>query len=152
MFVSWCAFRCFAWIYLYEGVGSPGTRVTDSCKLPCGCWELNTGPLEEQPALLNAEPFLQPNIKDLYVLPLLPWGYVLCQTAPPPPPAIWFWYLGYKGKVQAGQDTKSINRWLLAVNIGIYFQISKPVILADGRCWQEDSVQARFYIIRLRPD
>ena len=34
--------------------------VTDSCKLPSGCWELNPGPLEEQPVLSTAEPPLQP--------------------------------------------------------------------------------------------
>jgi hypothetical protein len=22
--------------------------ITDGCELPCGCWELNSGPLEEQ--------------------------------------------------------------------------------------------------------
>jgi hypothetical protein len=27
---------------------------------PCGCWELNSGPLEEQPVLLTTEPSLQP--------------------------------------------------------------------------------------------
>jgi hypothetical protein len=26
----------------------PETAVIDSCELPCGCWELNLGPLEEQ--------------------------------------------------------------------------------------------------------
>jgi hypothetical protein len=30
--------------------------------MPCGCWELNPGPLEEQPVLLSAEPSLQPLI------------------------------------------------------------------------------------------
>ena len=28
--------------------------------LPCGCWELNSGPLEEQSVLLTAKPSLQP--------------------------------------------------------------------------------------------
>jgi hypothetical protein len=28
-------------------------------ELPCGCWELNTGPLEEQAVLMTAEPSLQ---------------------------------------------------------------------------------------------
>jgi len=27
---------------------------------PCGCWELNSGPLEEQTVLLTSEPSLQP--------------------------------------------------------------------------------------------
>lgn len=30
-----------------EGIGSPGTKVTDSCELPYGSWELNPGPIEE---------------------------------------------------------------------------------------------------------
>ena len=38
---------------LCEGVGSPRTRIIHSCELPCGCWELNPGPLEEQPMLIN---------------------------------------------------------------------------------------------------
>ena len=29
---------------------------------PCGCWELNSGPLEEQSMLLPTEPSLQPAI------------------------------------------------------------------------------------------
>jgi hypothetical protein len=34
--------------------------IIDSCETPCGCWELNSGPLEEQSVLLTAEPSLQP--------------------------------------------------------------------------------------------
>ena len=34
--------------------------IIDSCKPTCGCWELNSGSLEEQPALLTSEPSLQP--------------------------------------------------------------------------------------------
>jgi hypothetical protein len=37
-------------------------EVTDSCEPPCGCWELNPGPLEEQPVVLTIEPSLQLNI------------------------------------------------------------------------------------------
>ena len=33
--------------------------MTDGSDPPCGCWELNSEPLEEQPVLLNAEPPLQ---------------------------------------------------------------------------------------------
>jgi E3 ubiquitin-protein ligase NEDD4 len=36
-----------------EGAGSPGNGVTDSCELPCGCWELIMGPMEERPVLLT---------------------------------------------------------------------------------------------------
>jgi hypothetical protein len=34
--------------------------ITDGCERPCGFWDLNSGPLEEQSVLLTAEPFLQP--------------------------------------------------------------------------------------------
>lgn len=34
-----------------EGTGSIGTGIMNGCKLPCGCWELNTGPLPDQSAL-----------------------------------------------------------------------------------------------------
>ena len=34
--------------------------ITDGCEPPCGCWELNSGPLEEQAMLLTSEPSLQP--------------------------------------------------------------------------------------------
>jgi hypothetical protein len=30
--------------------------VMDGCEPPCGCWDLNSGPLEEQLVLLTAEP------------------------------------------------------------------------------------------------
>jgi hypothetical protein len=30
--------------------------VTDNCELPCGCWELNLGPLDEQSVFLTVEP------------------------------------------------------------------------------------------------
>ena len=33
--------------------------IIDSCELPCGCWELNSGPLEKQPVFLSTEPSLQ---------------------------------------------------------------------------------------------
>jgi hypothetical protein len=33
---------------------------TDGCEPPCGCWKLNSGPLEEQLVLLTTEPSLQP--------------------------------------------------------------------------------------------
>lgn len=44
-----------------EGCGGGGaTGAIDGRELPCGFWESNLGPLEEQPTLLTAEPFLQP--------------------------------------------------------------------------------------------
>jgi hypothetical protein len=38
--------------------------ITDGCEPPCGYWELNSGPLEEQPMLLTAEPSLQAQINN----------------------------------------------------------------------------------------
>ena len=35
--------------------------ITDSCKLPCGCWELKPGPLEEQSVFLTTEPSSSPD-------------------------------------------------------------------------------------------
>jgi hypothetical protein len=32
----------------------------DGCEPPCGCWDLNSGPLEEQLVLLTTEPSHQP--------------------------------------------------------------------------------------------
>jgi hypothetical protein len=37
--------------------------IMDGCELPCGCWDLNSGPSEEQSVLLTAEPSLQPPVK-----------------------------------------------------------------------------------------
>jgi hypothetical protein len=34
--------------------------ITDGCEPPCGCWDLNSGPSEEQSALLTTEPSRQP--------------------------------------------------------------------------------------------
>jgi hypothetical protein len=33
---------------------------SDRCESPCGCWDLNTGTLEDQPMILTTEPSLQP--------------------------------------------------------------------------------------------
>jgi len=41
---------------------SPGKRVIGGCELLGGCRESNSGPLEEQPVLLTAEPSLQLDI------------------------------------------------------------------------------------------
>jgi hypothetical protein len=51
-----CALVFCLHIYLNEGIGSPGTGVTGSRELPCGCWELNASTLEQQPVILTAEP------------------------------------------------------------------------------------------------
>jgi hypothetical protein len=43
-----------------RGHWNSGTGVTDSSELPCGYWELNSGPPEEQPVLLIPEPQARP--------------------------------------------------------------------------------------------
>lgn len=40
---------------LEKSMGSPKTGVRDSFEPPCGCQELNLGPVREQPVLLNTE-------------------------------------------------------------------------------------------------
>jgi hypothetical protein len=40
--------------------------IMDGCEPPCGCWDLNSGPSEEQSVLLTAEPSLQPPYNNLY--------------------------------------------------------------------------------------
>jgi hypothetical protein len=40
--------------------------ITDGCEPPRGCWELSSGPLEEQSELLIAKPSLQPNFRNSY--------------------------------------------------------------------------------------
>ena len=38
----------------------------DGCEPSCGCWELNSGPLEEQTVLSTSEPSLQPPLNGSY--------------------------------------------------------------------------------------
>jgi hypothetical protein len=56
--VHWC-FVCI-YVCLCEDARSPGTIIFVCCELPCGCWELNPGPLKEQPVLLTVEPSISP--------------------------------------------------------------------------------------------
>jgi hypothetical protein len=39
--------------------------VTGGCEPPCGCWDLNSGPLEEQSGALTLEPSHQPSFSIL---------------------------------------------------------------------------------------
>jgi hypothetical protein len=55
----------FIYYYMYvhcSYLQTPQKRVpdliADGCEPPCGCWDLNSGPSEEQSALLTAEPSL----------------------------------------------------------------------------------------------
>jgi hypothetical protein len=56
---------CAPWVQCLgkpeEGVTSPETRVTNSCKQPQGCWELNLGSQPELQVLLTTELSLQPD-------------------------------------------------------------------------------------------
>jgi hypothetical protein len=45
-----------------RGIRAPGTGTTDNYELPCECWDLNLGPLGEQPVLLTTEPSLQSRV------------------------------------------------------------------------------------------
>jgi hypothetical protein len=61
-----CASVLWLHVCLCEGARSPGTGVTGWWKLPCGCWELNLGPLEEQSVLLTTELSFQPLDPTIY--------------------------------------------------------------------------------------
>jgi hypothetical protein len=39
-------FLCMYFCTPEGGIGFHGTEVIEGCKLPCGCWELNPGPVE----------------------------------------------------------------------------------------------------------
>lgn len=54
-----CICFWFPWRW-EEGIGTPGTLVTDGCELPFRCWELNPGPWWEHQVPLTSEPSLQP--------------------------------------------------------------------------------------------
>jgi hypothetical protein len=41
-----------------RGIESLGNRVTQTCELPYGCWEVNLSPLQEKQVLLTVEPSL----------------------------------------------------------------------------------------------
>lgn len=43
-----------------EGIGCPGAGVTDDCKLPHGCWELNQGSLQNSHCSLGLSPLSRP--------------------------------------------------------------------------------------------
>ena len=54
--------------------------ITDGCEPPCGCWELNSGPSEEQAMLLTTEPSPQPTIQFLFSSDFLSSLSVMCCT------------------------------------------------------------------------
>jgi len=42
--------------------------ITDGCEPPCGFWELNSEPLEEQSVLLTTEPSLQSKVQGCFFM------------------------------------------------------------------------------------
>ena len=55
----------YTWIhcsYLHTLQKKASNLIIDGCEPPCGCWDLNSGTLEEQSVLLTTEPSLQPQI------------------------------------------------------------------------------------------
>lgn len=57
---AWCLGRS------EEGIGSPGIEVTQGRELPCGSWEKDLGPVQEQSMILSVEASLQQ--QDLFLL------------------------------------------------------------------------------------
>jgi E3 ubiquitin-protein ligase NEDD4 len=46
-------------VFRHTRKGHSSYPITDGCEPPCRCWELNSGPLEEQLVLLTADTSLQ---------------------------------------------------------------------------------------------
>jgi hypothetical protein len=57
LYFMYVSILSLSWDTPEEKVSDP---MTDGCELSCGCWELNSGPLEEQSVLLITEPSVQP--------------------------------------------------------------------------------------------
>jgi hypothetical protein len=53
-------FICYVYSILSACIPTEQKRapdlIIDGCEPPYGCWELNSGPLEEQPVLITFEP------------------------------------------------------------------------------------------------
>jgi hypothetical protein len=49
-------------VFIYTHKKRASDPITDGYEPPCGCGELNSGPLKEQTVLFNAEPSLKPFI------------------------------------------------------------------------------------------
>jgi hypothetical protein len=57
LFCSRCMSTLSAYTPIHQKTASD--HIIDVCKPPCGCCELNSGPLEKQTVLLTAKPSLQ---------------------------------------------------------------------------------------------
>jgi hypothetical protein len=58
LFISCCEHSLC--LQTHQKTASDLIVATMVCEPPCGCWELNSGPLEEQLVLLTTKPSLQP--------------------------------------------------------------------------------------------
>jgi hypothetical protein len=68
--------------------------ITDGCESPCGCWELNSGPQEEQPVHLTTALSLQLHIAFVWLVLLVFFGSSLRPHLPCTPLAPLAW--GYE--------------------------------------------------------
>lgn len=59
------------------GFRSPRTDITNSCKLLCGCWELNLGFLRKSEVILNTKPFLHPPPTFIMYMFMVAYGMLL---------------------------------------------------------------------------
>jgi len=71
----------FIYIFFQTHQKRASDPITDGCEPPCGCWESNSGPLEEQSVLLTAKPALQPQAILFFFLKVLNASVVLMPTA-----------------------------------------------------------------------
>lgn len=62
-----CLYVCLYTMYIEpeEAIRALGTGVEDGFELPFGCWELTTGPMQEQTVLLTIEPPPSPDRREL---------------------------------------------------------------------------------------
>lgn len=54
-----CVQHAYRSLWKAEGGIRSATGVLNDCVLPCGCWELNLGPLQEESLFLTSKPSLQ---------------------------------------------------------------------------------------------
>ena len=58
-YMLWYECACLVCTQARTGHWTAGTGITDDRQLPCRCWELNPGPLQEQPVFLTTMPSLK---------------------------------------------------------------------------------------------
>jgi hypothetical protein len=78
--LSLAIFISYMWVhchYLQTHQKRTSDPITDGCEPPCGCSELNSGPLEEQSVLLTTKTSLQPESPFLSPSHFIPFS-VLC--------------------------------------------------------------------------